>query len=89
MARVFISYRHVEPDQTVARLLYHHLSDLDHDVFLDTKDIPIGAFWDKEISENVRRAEFFIPLVSSSYLFSPYIIEKELQVAARSLAEKR
>ena len=89
MSRVFISYRRVEPDQTVARLLFHHLSDLDHDVFFDSAGIPIGSYWDKEIAENVRRSECFIPLVSSSYLFSPYIIEKELKVAAKLLSEQK
>jgi WD40 repeat protein len=87
MARVFISYRHVEPDQAVARFLYHHLSSLDHDVFFDAHDIPVGSYWDKEIGENVRRAEFFVPLVSSSYLFSEYILEKELKVAAGLLRD--
>src|SRR5688572_19506152 len=89
MSRIFISYRRVEPDQAVARLLYHHLTELDHNVFFDAEDIPLGAFWDKEIAENVRRSDSFIPLISSSYLFSPYIIEKELKVAAKLLAEKK
>src|SRR5688572_26956569 len=89
MARVFISYRRIEPDQTVARLLYHHLSDLDHDVFFDAQDIPLGAFWDKQIEENLRRSDTFVPLISSSYLFSDYIIEKELKPAARLLFENK
>src|SRR4051812_24797831 len=88
MARVFISYRHVDPDQTVALFLYRYLSDRDHDVFIDAEEIPVGAFWDHEIRANVERAEWFVPLVSSTYLASTYILKDELKPAER-LLEKR
>ncbi|HEX8686040.1 MAG TPA: TIR domain-containing protein, partial [Pyrinomonadaceae bacterium] len=89
MAQVFISYRHVEPDESVARFLHRHLSELDHDVFIDARDIPVGSFWDKEIAANVARAQYFVPLVSLSYLHSRYILDKELAVAARLLKERQ
>ena len=43
MARVFISYTHVEPDITVAHALSTALEGL-HEVFIDTT-IPLGATW--------------------------------------------
>ena len=35
MATIFISYRHVEPDESVARYLTRYLSNLEHEVFFD------------------------------------------------------
>jgi len=85
MASVFISYRHIEPDQSIAKMLYQYLADLDHDVFFDASGIPVGAFWHKEISVNIERAEWFIPLVSLAYLNSTYILSHELAPAAKLL----
>jgi len=89
MPRVFLSYRHVEPDQSIAKFIYRYLVDRDHDVFFDSVDIPVGAFWNKEIKTNVERTEYFVPLVSLAYLNSPYILEHELSVAARLLKNKK
>jgi WD40 repeat protein len=85
MARVFISYRHVDPDAQIARALYTRLSDADHEVFIDAADIPLGALWDKQIARNVELAEYFVPLVSASYLYSKYILDRELAPAAGRL----
>ncbi len=45
-ATVFISYRHLEPDNTLA----HALRREGHEVFIDT-DIPWGEDWAKRIPE--------------------------------------
>src|SRR5712691_3438316 len=84
MASIFISYRHVEPDQSVARALYRHLDNLDHDVFIDEQDIPVGNFWAKEIWANIRRTEWFISLISSTYLSDRDTLT-ELQLASECL----
>jgi WD40 repeat protein len=83
MARIFISYRHVEPDQTVAKFLHHYLSNLDHEVFYDKEGLTIGSLWDKEITNSVEHAQWFIPIVSLAYLNSQYILDKELSPAAK------
>ncbi len=87
MAKVFISYRRVEPDQLVAKYLYRSLSDLDHDVFIDAQDVTVGQFWDKEIRNNLERSEWVVCLISLAYLHSKFIIEKELAVAGKLLKE--
>ena len=89
MARIFLSYRHVEPDQTIAKFVYRYLSERDHDVFIDAKDLTVGAFWHKEIRANVERAEWFIPLISLAYLNSPYILEHELSIAAELMKRQK
>ncbi len=89
MAKVFLSYRHVEPDQSIAKFVYRYLADCDHDVFFDAEDLSVGAFWHKEIRASVEQAEWFIPLISLSYLNSPYILEHELSVATELLKKKK
>jgi hypothetical protein len=37
MSRVFISYRHVVPDQNLAHYIEHDLKGRQHDVFVDTQ----------------------------------------------------
>jgi len=85
MARIFISYRHVEPDETVARFLSRYLSDLDHDVFFDRDALKAGVFWDATIQAGVESSEWFIPLVSLAYLNSRYILDTELAAAVKLL----
>jgi TIR domain/Novel STAND NTPase 1 len=85
MPRVFLSYRHVEPDQSIAKYIYRYLTDLDHEVFFDSENLSVGTFWHKEIRSKIERAEWFIPLISLAYLNSPYILEHELSVAAQRL----
>jgi WD40 repeat protein len=81
MARIFISYRRIEPDRSLALFLYRHLSELDHDVFIDEKGVPIGAYWDREIQKSLRRSEWVVALISSSSLYSGYIVDNELSTA--------
>jgi len=88
MARVFLSYRRVEPDQSVAKFIHRHLVDLDHNIFLDA-GISVGTDWHKEIQLNIEQSEWFIPFVSSHYLSSEYIVRQELLVAGRLLKQKK
>jgi hypothetical protein len=72
MARVFISYRHVEPDERIARGLEHALSLAGHAVFLDTK-IEIGSAWGAAIEALIRSAQFFIVLLSAESIRSDMV----------------
>jgi len=44
MARVFISYRHVQPDERIARALEQALTKARHAIFIDS-GIEIGSEW--------------------------------------------
>lgn len=89
MARVFISYRHNDPDRAIASALCSRLSEAGHEVFFDAEDIRVGDLWDGKIREKLEGAEYFIPLISSGYFSSKYILRRELKVAWRLLVEKR
>lgn len=85
MARVFLSYRHVEPDATVAARLNEHLLRHHHGVFFDLEKLRMADRWHPKIQRELDAAEYFIALVSLSYLNSPYILDHELRRAAQRL----
>ena len=72
MARVFISYRRVEPDMTVADALSKALEGM-HEVFIDTK-IPLGATWGNVIEESLSQADWMIALVSATSAASAMVV---------------
>jgi WD40 repeat protein len=81
MARIFISYKHVEPDESVARFVSNHLLNLDHEVFFDRDSLAIGDLWDPRIGHELESSRWFVPLVSLSYVNSRYVLERELPLA--------
>ncbi|HEX2099873.1 MAG TPA: TIR domain-containing protein, partial [Candidatus Synoicihabitans sp.] len=85
MARVFISYRHDVADTTVARRIYERLVSDNHEVFLDFEKLRVGDRWNAKIQKELDEAEFFIALVSLSYLHSTFILKHELVPAAKRL----
>jgi hypothetical protein len=60
--RIFISYRHVEPDQTVARAVGEAL-DAEHDVFADWK-IVAGQRWGDVIDSELHTCDTLIAFTS-------------------------
>lgn len=88
MARIFLSYRRVAPDDSVARRLYRGLSDIGHDVFIDSPGILIGERWPATIRARLERAEWFVCLVSLSYLHSPHCVDEELLIAIERLRKR-
>ena len=46
--RVFISYRHREPDSTLAHTFAEAFKEAGHDVFID-RDLRVGADWVRSI----------------------------------------
>jgi WD40 repeat protein len=89
MARVFISYRHDDPDRAVADALRERLNEAGHDVFFDAEDIRVGDLWDGKIGKKLEDAEYFVPLISASYFSREYILHRELKVAWRLFGEKK
>lgn len=88
MARVFISYRHVEPDTRVAKYITQYLSLQGHEVFFDSDSIQVGDLWEQCIHNGVNQSGYFIALVSLAYLNSEFIVQKEFNVAARLYKDK-
>src|SRR5271166_83923 len=62
--RIFISYRHVEPDQNVALCLASELAKL-HEVFIDT-GFQGGQVWSDLINSALAEADFVIALLSQA-----------------------
>jgi hypothetical protein len=76
---VFISYRHVDPDQGLADELYRSLAARGHEVFID-KRLSIGTEWAKKIQEAIGRARFFVVLLSAEAILSD-MLRQEVALA--------
>lgn len=88
-ARLFISYRHTEPDMRLAHELYTRLSQ-HHEVFIDKK-ILVGADWAKQINDEIERADFLIVLLSAYSIHSEMVrgeIERARDLAGRNANRK-
>ncbi|HEV2690581.1 MAG TPA: TIR domain-containing protein, partial [Bryobacteraceae bacterium] len=72
MAQVFISYRHVEPDQTLASELADAIGK-HHRVFIDSQ-IPLGREWAEIIEQNLGSADFMTALVSEGAAESQMVV---------------
>lgn len=87
MARIFVSYAHQEPDQSVARVLHKRLEEHGHEVFFDAATLRAGDVWHRSIQDGIARARYFIALVSLNYLHREYPVVNELVVAAERFAK--
>jgi hypothetical protein len=83
--RIFISYRHTEPDQMLATQIYEGLRQR-YEVFIDQR-IPVGTNWARRIHEEIERADFMVVLLSEQSVLSEMVIG-ELEIA-RDLASDR
>jgi hypothetical protein len=79
MGRVFISYRHVGPDQGLAAHLAQALKAGGCDVFWDT-DIQVGQRWAAVIEQELRASRFFVVLVSAESMRSD-MVGREVRLA--------
>jgi hypothetical protein len=83
---VFVSYRHKEPDQSVAHALATALNRAGHEVFIDT-GIRWGANWLSEINHYLGKADYFLLLLSEDSAASEMVVEE--LVIAKELASKK
>jgi hypothetical protein len=83
---VFVSYRHQEPDQSVAHALADALDHAGHEVFIDT-GIRWGANWVSEINHYLEKADYFLLLLSEDSAASEMVVEE--LVIAKELARKK
>jgi hypothetical protein len=86
MARVFLSYRRIDPDEKIAESIYRRLVALGHEVFFDQNEIEPGVAWSRLIDKKIGEAEWFIALVSSSFVDDDRVIlHQEVEPAVRRL----
>ena len=71
-ARLFISYKRVEPDISVAREVFEALRQ-HHDVFID-QIIPVGVRWGGRIEAEIRQADVFIAFLSADAICSEMVV---------------
>ncbi len=78
-SNVFISYRHLEPDSTLAQTFADALREAGCKVFIDTS-IQWGANWVKSIPEALGRADYFLLLLSREAANSE-MVQEEISIA--------
>lgn len=69
MSQVFLSYRHIPPDEELAQGLCAYLAERGLRVFLD-KQIRIGLDWVAEIDRQLRASESFVVFLSEDSIRS-------------------
>src|SRR5262245_40688840 len=79
MPKVFISYRHVEPDQNLAVALAANLKASGHSVFID-QQLLTGAKWVEEIDRHLRASDFLVVLLSKESIRSA-MVRQEIKLA--------
>lgn len=80
---VFISYRHQEPDRSLAHTIAEALRQAGYQVFTDT-DIRWGMNWVKAIKEALEKSDYFFVLLSPEFAASE-MAAVEIEIA-RELA---
>lgn len=75
MSKVFVSYRHVDPDQQLARHVVEALGAAGHAVFWDAR-IMVGQRWAEAIERNLRESQAFVVLVSQESMRSDMVREE-------------
>ena len=79
MAEVFISYRHVDPDQRLAAELSTYLTQKTVSHFVD-KEIRIGEEWVEVIERELKAAKSLIVLLSAHSILSD-MVRQEIKLA--------
>lgn len=79
MSQVFISYRHVPPDEELAERLCAYLQERGLSVFLD-KQIRVGRDWVEEIDRQLRASGSFVVFLSEDSILSD-MVRQEVQTA--------
>lgn len=77
--KIFISYRHVEPDQSLAGFLVEHFRQSGLEVFID-RQMLTGTRWIEEIESQLRSSDFFVVLLSKDSIRSA-MVRKEVWIA--------
>jgi hypothetical protein len=79
VAKVFISYRHVQPDEELANQLAAFLAANQFEVFFD-KNLLTGQKWVAEIERQIRTSQHFVALLSAESIRSD-MVSREIKLA--------
>ena len=79
MKNVFISYRHAEPDESLAQSIEKSLTARQLNVFVDKKML-VGTKWIDEIERQIRLAHYFVVLISKQSILSD-MVRREVELA--------
>jgi TIR domain len=79
VTQVFISYRHISPDQDLAGFLEGYLKSRGIEVFIDTQML-VGDKWVEEIERRIRASSFFVALLSADSNRSD-MVRQEVELA--------
>ena len=77
--QVFISYRHVKPDEDLALALEAAFKQDGFQVFVDRR-MQVGIEWASEIDKQLRNSQFFIILISADSILSD-MVRQEIMLA--------
>ncbi len=87
MSRIFISYRHKDPDQALANGLLQSFQEAKHQVFVDTK-IEVGTRWAEEIKSQIQKSDVFVVLISQASMASDMVRQEVLWAHREQKREK-
>lgn len=76
---MFISY--ARADVRRAKLIYKRLMDAGYQPWLDVYDLKAGDNWNTTIEQAIRRASFFLALISRQSINRRGMLQKEIRVA--------
>jgi hypothetical protein len=79
VSQVFLSYRHVEPDEQLAERLCAFLQERGLRVFLD-KQIQVGSDWVEEIERQLRASDSFVVFLSQDSIRND-MVRQEVKIA--------
>lgn len=79
MSKFFISYRHIDPDQQMAKFLQKYLEEKGHEVFIDT-GVQMGVKRVEEIERYIKSAESYVVLLSKNSIRSD-MVRQEIKLA--------
>jgi hypothetical protein len=79
MKRVFISYRHVKPDEDLAKIVCEHLRTCGYIVFIDA-DIAVGQDWVKWNEDALLKCHYLVVFLSAESIVSN-MVRHEVEVA--------
>jgi hypothetical protein len=82
MKRVFVSYRHEQPDEALAKYLADHLKDDGYNVFIDV-DLNVGQEWGAEIESALLGCDFLIVLLTKHSIASN-MVRHEVSLAHKN-----
>lgn len=80
--RIFLSYRTIEPDVTIAQQFHDALEEQGHEAFMAQKDLQLGEAWPQRLESELQRSDYVLVLLSEQSVTSEMVVA-ELEKALR------